>query len=214
MCLRYGPHSNITLFTEYGFVEKYSPNGDQVDVSDILESLFHGKGFLGEWMKTTLEATNYWGYEIFLRYNTRFEMHPASRNWTLHDTPRPAHPSYRLLPALRLLQLSPPLSQDTSVDEPTYDSPELKIWHETILGEKDIVSPENEKAVWQQLLGICEVAAKRADGGLDQLQQACLGRKLLGWREYAVEAIRTLWLEEKKVATAVMRSIESGQTMD
>ena len=59
--LRYGPHSNNTLFTEYGFVEKVSLHGGQADISDIIESLFREKGPLGEWMKTTLEATDYWG---------------------------------------------------------------------------------------------------------------------------------------------------------
>lgn len=59
--LRYGSHSNITLFTEYGFVEKDAFGGGQLDVSDIIESLFHEKGPLGEWMKATLEAANYWG---------------------------------------------------------------------------------------------------------------------------------------------------------
>jgi ribosomal lysine N-methyltransferase 2 len=62
--LRYGPHSSTTLFTEYGFVERDPLHGGQVDVSDILESLFHEKGPLGDWMKTTLQAKNYWGYDI------------------------------------------------------------------------------------------------------------------------------------------------------
>ncbi|KAF8514077.1 hypothetical protein JB92DRAFT_2920908 [Gautieria morchelliformis] len=194
--LRYGPHSNVTLFTEYGFVEENPSNGGQLDVSDILELLFRKKGPLGAWMKTALEATNYWG------------------NWTLHDTPGPAHPSYRLLPALRLLQLSPQLSPGTSSNDPTYDSPELKVWHETILGEKDFVSSDNERTVWQQLLEICEIVAKRSEEGLDRLQQACRGKDLDGWRAYAVKAIRILWLEERRVSIALMQSIESGQAVD
>jgi hypothetical protein len=75
------------------------------------------------------------------------------------------------------------------------------------------VSCENEKAVWQQLSGICEVAARRAEAGLGRLQHVCQGKDLLDWKEYAVEAIGLLWLEEKRVATAVMQSIEGGHTM-
>ena len=60
--LRYGPHSNITLFTEYGFVDRDSKNGGQADVQDILETLFRHKGTTGEIMKATLESANYWGY--------------------------------------------------------------------------------------------------------------------------------------------------------
>jgi ribosomal lysine N-methyltransferase 2 len=212
--LRYGPHSNITLFAEYGFVEENPSNGGQLDVSDILELLFHKKGPLGAWMKTSLEATNYWGYGVFLDIYALFHTHSTNRNWTLHDTPGPPHPSYRLLPALRLLQLSPQVSPGASSNDPTYDSPELKIWHETILGEKDFVSPDNERMVWRQLSEICGIAAKRAEEGLDRLQQACRGKDLDSWRAYAVKAIRILWLEEKRVSAALIQSIESGQAID
>ena len=88
----------------------------------------------------------------------------------------------------------------------------MQIWHETVLGEKDIVSSENEEAVWRQLLQLCEIAAERAEEGLNRLRQACYDKNLDGWKEYAAEAIRMLWLEEMRVATAVMRSIENGQT--
>ena len=113
------------------------------------------------------------------------------------------------------MHLSPgSFSRGTSPNKASYRSQELQLWDKTILGEKDIVSSENEKAVWQQLSEICRVAARRAEAGLDRLKHACQGRDLLDWRGYAVEAIRTLWLEEKRVATAVMQSIESGQTVD
>lgn len=59
--LKYGSHSNVTLFTEYGFVEKGSPNGGQVDVEDIIEARFQALGDLGNWMRSLLEGTNFWG---------------------------------------------------------------------------------------------------------------------------------------------------------
>lgn len=110
--------------------------------------------------------------------------------------------------------MSPQLSVVATTDDQTYDSPDLQLWHETILGEKDIVSFENEESVWRQLLQICEIAAERAEGGLNRLQYACHGKSVDGWQEYAIEAIRILWLEEKRVATAVMRSVENGQAID
>ncbi|KAF8582667.1 SET domain-containing protein [Ramaria rubella] len=194
--LRYGSHSNTTLFTEYGFVEKDSSNGKQADIQDILESLFQRKGELGGWMKSVLEATKYWG------------------DWTLHDAPAPAHPSYRILPALRLLQLSLPASWDVTYKDSNSEPPELQAWHDTILGEKDTISPENEHAVWQQLLEVCNISATRADEGLTRLQQECQGKDLGGWKKYAVEAISILWLEEKNVATAVVQSIKNGETIN
>jgi len=61
--LRYGLHTNATLFTEYGFVNR----GPREDVSDeaildsLVEDMFQRRGELGEWMKTVLTDEGYWG---------------------------------------------------------------------------------------------------------------------------------------------------------
>lgn len=59
--LKYGSHSNSTLFTEYGFVEKGFPNGGQVDVEDVIKARFEALGDLGIWMRSLLEDTGFWG---------------------------------------------------------------------------------------------------------------------------------------------------------
>ena len=68
VCLRYGGHSNQSLFVEYGFVNFVS-NEDmksgtypaEVDVQAIVVDLFKGRGSIGIWMQTILENEGYWG---------------------------------------------------------------------------------------------------------------------------------------------------------
>ena len=68
VCLRYGGHSNQSLFVEYGFVNCVS-NEDmrsgtypaEVDVQAIVADLFNGRGSVGTWMQTILEDEGYWG---------------------------------------------------------------------------------------------------------------------------------------------------------
>ena len=69
VCLRYGGHSNQSLFVEYGFVNAVS-NEDmesgtypaEVDVQPIVVDLFKGRGSVGMWMQTILENEGYWGW--------------------------------------------------------------------------------------------------------------------------------------------------------
>lgn len=66
--MRYGGHSNQSLFVEYGFVNPVS-NEDmksgtypaEVDVQAIVVDLFQGRGSIGTWMQAILENEGYWG---------------------------------------------------------------------------------------------------------------------------------------------------------
>lgn len=69
VCLRYGGHSNQSLFVEYGFVNDVSneemESGKypaEVDVQTIMVNLFEGQGTIGSWMQRILENEGYWGY--------------------------------------------------------------------------------------------------------------------------------------------------------
>lgn len=66
--LCYGAHTNRTLLVEYGFVGELCEDAassdeynGEVDVQDIVETLFAKKGPLGLWMKSILEESGYWG---------------------------------------------------------------------------------------------------------------------------------------------------------
>ena len=69
ICLRYGGHSNQSLFVEYGFANvascedmKSGKYPAEVDVQPIVVDLFKGKGSVGTWMQTILKNEGYWGY--------------------------------------------------------------------------------------------------------------------------------------------------------
>lgn len=57
--LKYGSHSNATLFTEYGFV--LSRQDIEVEVTELVEELFNKRGAVGAWMKEVLTNEGYWG---------------------------------------------------------------------------------------------------------------------------------------------------------
>ena len=65
MFLRYGAHSNATLFAEYGFVNHFDgeqKDGLELEVDKEVEALFSSRGAVGSWMREVLLDEGYWGY--------------------------------------------------------------------------------------------------------------------------------------------------------
>ena len=61
--LRYGGHSNKTLFVEYGFIdERADPSLIEVDVADVVESLMDKRGTMGDGLRRILEEERFLGY--------------------------------------------------------------------------------------------------------------------------------------------------------
>lgn len=67
--LRYGGHSNRTLFVEYGFINQWETGqcykGDfagEVDLQDVVEQLFEKMSRRADLAKEILEDEGYWGY--------------------------------------------------------------------------------------------------------------------------------------------------------
>lgn len=128
------------------------------------------------------------------------------RDWTLHASPPPAHPSFRLITALRLHSLV------ASTSEPTLTWETLQPWRAVLLGETEIVSEENEDSWRKALLRICETIRTDAE---KQLVSVCGSRPVeesesKDWGAWMTENIRLLWLERIYVSGAVIRSVETG----
>ncbi|KAK2466934.1 hypothetical protein APHAL10511_001192 [Amanita phalloides] len=183
MYLIYGGHSNKALFVEYGFLLRASAealaNGHplgELDVQAWVEELFRQRRRAGSQMKDILVKEGYWG------------------DWTMHSTPAPAHPSFRLVTALRLYHVTS-LSQD-----------EVEAWRETLLGTRDYVSDINEKQWRKTLVEICSRAEVEAEKGL---VRAC-GEVCDEWEREMQGNIAELWAEQQRVASGVRSSVEQG----
>lgn len=184
--LKYGAHSRRVLFVEYGFVDQEAPA--EADVQDLLEELVLCEGPLkAKWIRRVLEQEGYWG------------------DWTLHAPAQEnAHPSFRLIAALRLLawtQIHGSLEGCMEEEDRL-----LAPWRATLMGRTSSISEENEK-VWRRALGaICE--KMRARGGL-ALQRLEIQGPIVE-HKWVQDMVRSLWKEEIEVATAVQRSIEEN----
>ncbi|KZT26214.1 hypothetical protein NEOLEDRAFT_1132222 [Neolentinus lepideus HHB14362 ss-1] len=193
--IQYGVHANKTLFAEYGFVNVL-PEGHvregkvsgEVDVQDIMERMLLERGAAGKWIKGALEDEGYWG------------------EWTLHSSPTPAHPSFRLISALRLYRSIP----QTSTAIPRNPDKALDAWRDTLMGRQDSISPENEQAWRRTLVEMCREIVERARRNLQDL--ADNGGKAQGeWRAFVHDCVKTLWREEFEVAEAVVESVQNGE---
>ncbi|RXW24145.1 hypothetical protein EST38_g1708 [Candolleomyces aberdarensis] len=192
--LRYGYHSNEFLFVEYGFSSAISEQGilrgdehNDIDASPVVEDLFKSQGDLGEWMKERLLEEGYWG------------------GWTLHSAPAPAHPSYRLITALRLYHAFP--AGAAKLESTTDSEAILDVWRGVVSGERASISDENE-ALWREtLLQLCQKIEGEAASRVASLPSLAKSRDDDGTVEAMLPCIISLWNEEKYIARAVLQSI-------
>ncbi|KAF9005635.1 hypothetical protein BDQ17DRAFT_1240083 [Cyathus striatus] len=194
--LRYGAHPNRVLYVEYGFVNSFTfediLNGTkhgEVDVQAEMERLIADKLELGDWLREKLEEEGYWG------------------DWTMQSSPYPAHPSYRLITALRLCYMF-----DPSMTTIPPDAEQLvEEWRKTTLGLREDISPENEYSWRAALLGICEALSSDARQAIAKLSS---GDFRPAESVSSVDALKNnahiLWEEQLHVAIAVAKCIENG----
>ncbi|KAL4067610.1 hypothetical protein V8B97DRAFT_1949899 [Scleroderma yunnanense] len=144
--LKYGCHSNKTLFVEYGFVNEIHDAAvgidGEVDVRDVVEKCFTDP-HRSHVVKDVLEKEGYWG------------------DWVIFSTPEYARPSWRLTTALRLYNL---MSGKDDIEES-----DIQIWRDVTLGKRERVSESNERSCRESILHICEVVMNRAQRRLDGL---------------------------------------------
>jgi hypothetical protein len=129
----------------------------------------------------------------------------STRDWTLHSSPSPAYPSYRLITALRLYHLAFGSGSDSIIRERV-----LGPWQDTLHGRCNMVSEENEIAWRESLIQICEILMRRAETGIHTLAERTVDFKDVSWLGRMQDNIKVLWQEEALVAAAVVQSIRQG----
>ncbi|KJA18621.1 hypothetical protein HYPSUDRAFT_169164 [Hypholoma sublateritium FD-334 SS-4] len=163
---------------------------EELELQGPIESLFKGRGEIGQWMKECLIAEGYWG------------------NWTLHSTPKPAHPSYRLITSFRLYHILP-LSANTV---PANSEQLLNRWRDTTLGKQPCISTENEILWRKTLLELCQSVLSEGEAGIEKIQRVEDDNgNTRTWFEAAKGSIEMLWREETRVAAATIRSLEDNE---
>ncbi|KAJ3517147.1 hypothetical protein NLJ89_g683 [Agrocybe chaxingu] len=191
--LKYGSHANSTLFVEYGFVNvanweaSEEETGGEVEVDTHVEELFNQRGEIGSWMKDILTEEGYWG------------------DWTIHATPAPAHPSYRLITTLRFYHLL----RASANAVPANSGQHVQEWRNVTLGLQEMVSEENEHHWRMTLRDMCEYLATNAQRGRMKVSEICLDTQK-EWLPSSILFIETLWREEMHVARSVIESLNNN----
>ncbi|KAI0748057.1 SET domain-containing protein [Daedaleopsis nitida] len=194
--LQYGKHSNSFLLTEYGFVNQVADGvirsgayAGEVDVQELVEELFAQNTSLGSRLRVVLEEEGYWG------------------DWTIHSSPIPAHPSYRLMTALHLLCLFDHVTIPQA--ETSHLDASVNQWRDVILGRAE-EPPEIGERWRRSLERLCGHIVERARCRLTGLAATPSHQSNdHGWRDWMVGNVRLLWTEELEVAEAVLASLST-----
>ncbi|KAJ8472691.1 hypothetical protein ONZ45_g16565 [Pleurotus djamor] len=193
--LTYGAHSNTTLFLEYGFINPFTHKAilegsfaGEVDVGEAMQTLFNSGGSKrGAWLREVLEREGYWG------------------DWTLHSAPAPAHPSFRLITALRLHSL---VRSDGFDDQDESLERLVQSWREVHLGVLEFISQSNETA-WRGILEhLCVDIEQEAAEGLEKtkaMSRSLDDANLSAWEVFMVGNVEQLWIERGTVAKAQLQ---------
>lgn len=82
-------------------------------------------------------------------------------------------------------------------------------WKDTLLGERDRVSDDNEDAWREMLLNMCQGLAENARSVIEHSRKASRGQ--MGWVGAMEGNIKMLWAEEHHVSEAVAQSLSGKE---
>lgn len=124
----------------------------------------------------------------------------------MHLQPAPAHPSYRLITALRMYHLLP----ESATTIPSNIEKLLDLWRDTTSGKRPNISSENERQWRSTLKTICDEVTAEAEKRVAHIRmlETTGFSSSLQWMKQCIE---TLWQEEIDVAVSVLRSLENGE---
>lgn len=201
--ISYGPHSNGFLLTEYGFTIPSTLSDDlsqwrgnryaEVHVDHIILNMLGKQGKQGKVKIELLEEQGYWG------------------EYTIHPFPNPAHPSYRLLLAARLIAVELNDDELNSLEK----NGEIHAWHQNVQGIRDNINPKNEQKMHALLANVCTSICQDADQHVDSINGSIpLQTGSFSTEEVISSAKNLIALheEETHIARMLIQAIDNGQT--
>lgn len=95
---------------------------------------------------------------------------------------------------------------------PPHDDHEIvRAWRDTLLGNRDIISPENE-AAWKETLDkLCLGIDNETGAHLDNLNKVGREWPTDSWVHYMRRCLLMLWREQQYAACCVHESLERGE---
>ena len=136
-----------------------------------------------------------------------------NRDWTMHSSPKPAHPSYRLITALRLFHHLEEADDASGLLRNVPTDSLIRDWRRVIQGEVEKLSEENEYRWRNSITVICQKIILRAAAGkevVDDLENIRAQERPVWWK-WVQTNLRSLWDEESEVARLVLNSVQSGE---
>jgi hypothetical protein len=128
-------------------------------------------------------------------------------DWTIQTHPTPAHPSYRLISALRLFHVV----EDCSMSEIPYNMElQVMVWRDTIQGTRDNINQRNEEAWRATLRKLCQQMGESSRQRVKDLP-TMLDPQYPSWGRGALRDLRRLYQEEECVALAVIGSLDQNE---
>lgn len=207
--ISYGPHSNGFLLTEYGFTipSTFSVNQTEwkgnrfaeVHVDHIVLKLLEKQGKQGKAKIEILKEQGYWG------------------EYTIHPFPTPAHPSYRLLLAARLIAVELRENELINLEK----NEEIDSWHKNVQGIRDNINQKNEEKMHTLLINVCKSICQDVDQHVAAItrcipqtlpSQAKLYQISIEEAIFSAKSLIALHEEEAHIARMLIHAIENRQT--
>ncbi|KAI8084123.1 uncharacterized protein B0P05DRAFT_610138 [Gilbertella persicaria] len=179
--INYGPHDNFAILKEYGFV--------------LSQNIYNYVSLDNEVWQLYSEVESNRGLEIKKHI---LEGAGYSGDYSIKSD----EISFRLLTALRLLAI--PGTTQSGFDRKVMD------WHDVVMGQTDMISPENERKALLMLQSICEKAGEKANYENTILNVRHFTEKYpeAEYHPFALYFLRQVWKESSDIINDTLISLK------
>ncbi|KAI7857266.1 hypothetical protein BDC45DRAFT_435796 [Circinella umbellata] len=177
--INYGPHDNLAILREYGFIIPDQNDFNFVSLDKEIWTLF-------DEMETARGS----------QLKKAILQKEGDYSIKKHEI------SFRLLSALRLLAIDGSHSR-VALDQRYLD------WRDTILGETEIISQDNERRVLIMLKSLCERVIESSDNEKTRLMEIS-SQDMIKYNihNYALTFVKQIWRETEEIAKMTILDIE------